>query len=93
MQGDEKLCQTMEAQFAVLESHVETHVLMPRKNAMKGRVELRATPRRIAIVGVQHIVAVEILQPRTVVQIPAEHVAMTIIANGTVERKGLESIT
>ena len=37
MQGDEKLCQTMEAQFAVLESHVET-CMMPRKNAMKGRV-------------------------------------------------------
>ena len=50
----------MEAQFAVLENHVETHVLMPRKNVMKALVGRRAPRPRIAIVDVQRIVTVEI---------------------------------
>ena len=60
---------------------------------MKDQVERRAIPPRTATVGVQHIVTAGILQLRTVVQILVEHVAMTIIANGTVEREGLENIT
>jgi len=83
----------MEARFAVLESHVETHVLMPRKNVMKGQVGRRATPPRIVIVDVQHTVIVGISQLRTVVQILAEHVVMTRIAHGTVEREELENFT
>lgn len=82
----------MEAQFAVLESHVETHVLMPRKNVMKGQVGRRATPPRIVIVDVQRIVTVGI-SLRIVVQILAEHVAMTMIAHDTVEREELENVT
>lgn len=73
----------MEAQFAVLESHV----LMPRKNVTKGQVGRRATPPRIVIVDVQRIVTVGISQLRTVVQVLAEHVVMTLIAHGTVERE------
>ena len=83
----------MEAQFAVLESHVETHVLMPRKNVMKGQVGRRATPPRIVIVDVQRIVTVGISQLRTVVQILAEHAAMMMIAHDTVEREELENFT
>lgn len=83
----------MESRFAVLESHVETHVLMPRKNVMKVQVGRRATPPRIAIVDVQRIVTVGISQLRTVVQILAEHVVMTMIAQGTVEREELENFT
>ena len=83
----------MEAQFAVLENHVETHVLMPRKNVMKALVGRRATPPRIAIVDVQRIVTVEILRLRTVVQTLAEHVVTTMIAHGIVEREELENVT
>lgn len=83
----------MEARFAVLESHVETHVLMPRKNVMKGQVGRRAPPPRIVIVDVQRTVIVGISQLRTVVQILAEHVVMTRIAHGTVEREELENFT
>ncbi|MGB1955757.1 MAG: hypothetical protein ACPHUK_09185 [Candidatus Poseidoniaceae archaeon] len=59
---------------------------------MKDRVERRATPLRIATVDVQRIVTAGILQLRTVVQILAEHVVMTMIAHGTVEWEVLENI-
>lgn len=83
----------MEAQFAVLESHVETHALMLRRNAMKDQVERRAIPPRTATVGVQHIVTAGILQLRAVVQILVEHVVMTMIAHGTADREVLENVT
>ena len=60
---------------------------------MKVQVGRRATPPRIAIVDVQRIVTVGISQLRTVVQILAEHVVMTMIAQGTVEREELENFT